>query len=86
MRMHTETTEEKGFAYFIERILLKLGLVERKGYLKDGCPASYMHPYTLSEDCINKHYYYYLKELFDNTMVLWTEEEVIVEEEFFCGH
>ena len=64
-RLHTHTKSENKWEDKIERFLVKLGIIKRKGYLEDGCPASYMHPYTLPESCIVKHYNYYIDELFD---------------------
>jgi hypothetical protein len=34
------------------------------GNLKDGCPKSIMSPYILSNYCLNKHWDFYIKELF----------------------
>lgn len=36
-----------------------------KGYLDDSCPQSVMHPIVLSDECIQKHYDYYVKEMFE---------------------
>lgn len=65
-RGHTEIPTHTGFKAWLERLGFRLGIFTQKGYLEDGCPASFMHPYTLSERCINKHYHYYMNELFDN--------------------
>lgn len=65
-RGHTEIPSHNGFLAWLERIGFRLGLFSQKGYLKDGCPASIMHPYTLSQTCMNRHYYYYINELFGN--------------------
>jgi len=64
-RPHTEISPKKGFVGFLERLLFKIGILEKKGFLEDGCPASYMYPYTLSNTCIEKHYKYYMDELFN---------------------
>jgi len=66
-RGHTEKPVHDGFVQWLERIGFKLGFFSEKGYLHDGCPASFMHPYTIGERCINKHFAYYIKELFHNT-------------------
>ena len=66
-RAHTSPPEySSGFVSWFEKILFKLKILTKKGYLSDGCPSSIMHPYTLSESCINKNYYYYIDELFYN--------------------
>ncbi len=80
-RPHTELSKATGLMGWIERMLFKIGIAERKGYLKDGCPSSYMHPTILSESCISNHYEYYNDELFN-----FIEEEVVeevVEESFY---
>ena len=59
-RFHTENSV--GVVGFFENILFKLGLVTKKGFLKDGCPASIMHPYAFSESCMMTHYFYYIDE------------------------
>jgi len=64
-RGHTEEPiNSSGFFAWWERLFFKLGIFKKKNRLPDGCPSSYMHPYTLSPDCIMKHYLYYLDELF----------------------
>jgi len=45
----------------------KVMFVEKKGYLKDGCPVSYMHHVVISDKCIKKHRKHYNKEIFDLT-------------------
>lgn len=65
-RGHTVKPTHKGFLAWLERIGFKLGFFEDKGYIYDGCPASFMHPYTISNRCINKHFSYYINELFGN--------------------
>lgn len=79
-RPHTEVSPKKGFVGFMERLLFKLGILDKKGYLKDGCPASYMHPYTLSDKCIKDHYEYYIDELFSFVEEVSVTEEVIIEQ------
>ena len=63
-RGHTQQPFSDDFAGWIEGLGFKIGLFEEKGKLPDGCPASFMHPYTLGEDCISKHFNFYIKELF----------------------
>lgn len=69
-RGHSSKPYKGGFVQWLERVGFRLGIFTEKGYLYDGCPASFMHPYTLGENCINKHFSYYIKELFhqENTM------------------
>ena len=55
-----------GIASWLERLAFRLGILKEKGYLLDGCPASFMHPFTLSEFCVSRHLKYYMKELFEN--------------------
>jgi hypothetical protein len=63
-RMHTNKKDEiDNIADFFEEIVYQLGLIDRYGYLKDGCPSSIMHSTTLSESCRWKHREYYLDEL-----------------------
>ena len=59
-RFHTE--QSKGITGFLERILFNLGLVQKKGFLPDGCPSSLMHPFDFSESCMMRHYFYYIEE------------------------
>jgi transcription initiation factor TFIIIB Brf1 subunit/transcription initiation factor TFIIB len=64
-RSHTEApTSSSGFVSWVEKFLFKLGIFKEKNKLPDGCPSSFMHPYTLRENCVSKHYLYYLDELF----------------------
>jgi hypothetical protein len=63
-RMHTNSKEKiRNIIDFFEEVGFRLGLIKKLGYLKDGCPASLMHTYTLSSTCRAKHYYYYLNEI-----------------------
>lgn len=59
-RFHTE--QSRGMIGFFENILFHLGIVQKKGYLPDGCPSSLMHPYEFSESCMMSHYFYYIDE------------------------
>jgi len=65
-RGHTEKPTHKGFLAWMERLGFKIGIFTDKGYIHDGCPASFMHPYTISDTCINRHFHYYINELFNN--------------------
>ena len=63
-RMHTDRKKEiRSILDFFEEIGYYLGLLEKPGYLKDGCPASLMHSYVTSYYCRKKHYEYYIQEL-----------------------
>lgn len=64
-RSHTEPTDGGGISGFFERLMFEIGLMNKKAYLEDGCPSSYMHPTTIGRYCINKHYKYYMLELFN---------------------
>jgi hypothetical protein len=79
-RSHTEPTSISGLAGWFERILFDLGILQEKGYLKDGCPKSYMHPYSVDLYCIERYREHYIKELFDYVEYEELVEEVIVEE------
>lgn len=63
-RMHTNKPFEiNSFSDFWGTIGYYLGFMGRKGYLKDGCPASIMHSHIMSWKCRPKHYMYYIKEI-----------------------
>jgi len=67
-RMHTDTKEVEGSIYFyFDEFMFWSGILEKRGLLKDGCPGSLMHPYTIATACLVKHRDYYQKELFDET-------------------
>lgn len=38
--------------------------IQPPGYLYDNCPKSIMHPTILDSECFQKHYSYYVKEMF----------------------
>lgn len=81
-RSHTIPTSHSGFAGWLERLLFKLGILNKqKEYLDDGCPSSYMYPYVIGEYCIEVHYYYYLKELFSKNLDEEIIQEIIIEEQ-----
>jgi hypothetical protein len=66
LRAHTipPNDSDRGFFTWWERLFFKIGIFIPKGYLKDGCPSSIMHPYTMLDLCFIKHYKYYMDELF----------------------
>lgn len=59
-RFHT--AESRGFVGFFENILFKLGIAKKKGFYKDGCPMSLMHPYEMTQSCMLDHFMEYIKE------------------------
>lgn len=61
-RQHTST---KGS--FWHDLMFDLGLFNAQENLRDGCPSSIMHPVVIGWYCFNKHYNYYLDELFLRT-------------------
>ena len=63
-RGHANKPTHDGFLAWMERLGFKIGMFDAKGFLEDGCPASFMHPYTLGDRCINRHFHYYINELF----------------------
>ena len=65
-RGHTKPPYGDGFLKWLERLGFKLGIFDNMPYMFDNCPASFMHPYTLNDRCINKHFRYYINELFKN--------------------
>lgn len=64
-RGHTYRPVQGDFRAWLEDVGFKLGIFQEKHYLSDGCPASFMHPQMMGEHCVNKHFYYYIEELFD---------------------
>lgn len=65
-REHTQPTSSSGWGGKIERLFFRLGIYQPKGYLKDGCPISLMHPNMIGSYCFAKHHDYYIAELFAN--------------------
>jgi len=61
-RQHTGIKDD-----FWHDLLFELGLFKVQDSLRDGCPSSIMHPYILGWYCFNKHYNYYIDELFLRT-------------------
>jgi|VirMetMinimDraft_7_1064189.scaffolds.fasta_scaffold09927_2 hypothetical protein len=65
-RLHTDRVRKiHNFTSFLDEIGYYIGFVEKKEYLKDGCPASLMHSTTLSDECRHKHYRYYMEEIIE---------------------
>ena len=73
-RGHTQKPTGSSWMAFWERIGFKIGMFEEKGLLPDKCPASFMHPYTFSEECINRHFNYYIEELFKRERKNYVED------------
>lgn len=42
-----------------------LSPIRPSGYLEDGCSKSNMHPVIMSNECFEKHYDHYVKEMFN---------------------
>lgn len=64
-RMHTHPKSSNiSFLEFLEVLAQKLGLVERSGFFKDGCPDSIMYPYDNGEYCAYLHYEDYIEEIY----------------------
>lgn len=63
-RGHTQKPIGDSWMHRWERFGFAIGMFAEKAKLPDGCPSSFMHPYTLTEDCIDKHFSYYIEELF----------------------
>ena len=61
-RQHTSVKDS-----FWHDLLFDLGFFKTQENLRDGCPSSIMHPYILGWYCFNKHYNYYIDELFLRT-------------------
>jgi hypothetical protein len=59
-RDHTYSYDQSWYVKLLEWI----NLTEQKGFLKDGCPISLMHPIIVDDYCAEKHYLYYLQELY----------------------
>jgi len=82
-RQHTSPkTSDGSIMYYIENIGYILGILETKEDLIDGCPASHMHPYDISNECLWAHRDYYNKELFNKNSKFYNtysedENEVI---------
>ena len=73
LRKHTAPTSASNFWGFLEKLAFALGIFRNPGLLPDDCPISIMHPETIGDYCLEKHYGYYLDELYGFT----TPEEYI---------
>lgn len=63
-RVHPDLKEDAG--WFV-RWLSGVGVQtvhSQDHYLHDGCPATIMHPYNISNECVHDHQRYYVEELF----------------------
>lgn len=58
---HTQPSQ--GWYRPFEELMFKLGLIDKKKELPDGCPGSLMHPSDMYEFCMLNNYMYYLEEL-----------------------
>lgn len=65
-RMHThEDLYIANFWKYIEYLGQLLGLLPRKGYFRDGCPNSIMHPNDAGEWCHFAHHDAYIDEMIE---------------------
>jgi hypothetical protein len=65
-RGHTDIKQKRESLWdYIEAIAQALGIIEKKGFFKDGCPKSIMYPYDTSELCNINHYNEYIQEIVD---------------------
>lgn len=65
-RLHThEDLYKQNVWQYIEHLAQLMGLIPKKGYFKDGCPNSIMHPSDAGEWCHYEHYDSYIKEMID---------------------
>ena len=63
-RLHTDKKDKiRNVSDFFEEILYRLGIIKKKGYLKDGCPASIMNSFSIGYTCQYKHFNYYIEEM-----------------------
>lgn len=63
-RMHThEDIYKTNIWQYIEYLAQLMGLIPEKGYFKDGCPDSIMHPSDAGEWCHLEHYNEYIKDM-----------------------
>jgi hypothetical protein len=66
-RLHTNRVNDiDSVNDFLDEIGYYLGIIEKPGYLKDGCPASLMHSHVMSSECRQKHYTYYIEEMINH--------------------
>ena len=65
-RMHThEDGYKENIWQYIEYLAQLMGLIEQKGYFKDGCPDSIMYPSDVGDWCHAEHYDEYIKEMIE---------------------
>lgn len=60
---HTEESGGTGLGDIIEKIFFRIGFLEKKNDLYDGCPSSIMYPVEFSDKCFMEHEEYYYEEL-----------------------
>lgn len=62
-----EMYPDNSLKYILQRLLPKYLFAPMKvpGYMEDYCPKSIMHPIVLSNECFEKHYSHYVKEMFN---------------------
>lgn len=66
LRMHTDRkTEINTVLDFIDELGYLLGIIDKPGFLPDGCAVSLMNSYSQSTWCQEKHYEHYIKEMVD---------------------
>lgn len=61
-----EAYPENVLQTLLGRYLVKIPLspLRPAGYMDDFCPKSVMHPIIMDDECFEKHYGYYVKEMF----------------------
>lgn len=60
--VYPDVTLQEILGRFLSRI--PLSPLKPSGYLDDFCPKSVMHPIIMDDECFEKHYNYYVKEMF----------------------
>lgn len=60
---HPDIKEESGFIGWLNDVGITT-VRKQEHYLRDGCPATIMHPLNLSNECVADHQQYYIQELF----------------------
>lgn len=68
-RGHTSPPVVSSFLSWLEWFAFKIGWYTPRGYLKDDCPVSLMHPYNLGYKCLKIHWKYYIQELYHNSKI-----------------
>jgi len=64
-RGHTSGTGYESIGGWLERTCFYFGFCKTTPSLEDGCPASLMHPYSIDEQCLDRHLSHYIEELFE---------------------